>query len=250
MNQQRNPGAWKKIFPAVSCLLVLVCALSACMPVVVVKGDSQMEAPATDQPVENSSAQQSETRVPASNQSSGKLTDLLELVDLPAEYLISYEILENGVIRTITKGQDKNGNIYYCSGSEECYYALEEGRYRLYKPDENGIFAADTSALYTAEHIDTTTSEFNEYLEQSNMQYNGVASLTGTEEIAGRTCDVYQFEVTVINFSNHYKLAIDQETGACMLWQQITDVSGHVTSQSGSFQCVQFTTKNVELPIN
>lgn len=76
-----------------------------------------------------------------------------------------------------------------CRGHGGCFDRL--------LPDSPG----GCSAQYTMEHVDSNTYEFPQYAEQSHMQYNGVAGLTGTAE-------------------------------------------------AGSFQCVQFITSQVELPVD
>lgn len=216
---------------------------------VVVKGDAGQEGTIATQPNTDPSTSQSATQAPATSSNSITIEDLLEPVTLPSEYLITYEVFEDEQLRTITRGRDADGRIYFSSGDEQMLFVpSSNGRYQLYEADAAGTFTLSGSNLYTAKYVETATAEFMEYAEQSTTRFNGVAAASGTQEVAGRVCDLYTFDVTVLNFTNQYTLAIDQETGACLLWQKVTGVSGYVTSENGSFQCTEFLTEQVELP--
>lgn len=252
MKQKENRARWGKRFLSAACLTVLVCALSACTPTVVGTEGTRTGGAVSAQPEENNPAPQTSAQTPAVSQSGSSLTDLLEPVKLPDEYLITYEVMEDEQLFTVTKGQDAEGRVYFQFGDETAvlFVPADGGRYQLYAPDTDGVFAPSGGNLYTAKYVETATADFMEYAQQSTSRFNGVAVLTGTQEVAGRPCDLYTFDVTVLNFTNQYTLAIDQETGACLLWQKVTGVSGHVTSEDGSFTCTEFSTENVELPIS
>ena len=255
-------------------IAALGCMMAACAPVVVTTGSSQAQAPASAQttaaptqapatsesPVSEATSVASSAAVnsaasavqtPTITQAPASVAYLVNPVTLPQEYLITYEAIVDEKLHIVTKGQDAEGRIYFSSGKDEMLFVpVSNGRYELWTPDTSGTFAATDEALCTANYVDTATAEFMEYAEQSRKRYNNLDASAGTQEVAGRLCDLYVFDVTISNFTNQFTLAVDQATGACLLNKQVSAVSGYVTEASGGFECTAFTTENVRLPVD
>lgn len=250
MKQRKKRNRLRIIFVSVVCLM-MACALSACAPSSVSSGEIPTFGEVITQSGNSGPTPQANIQTSAVHPESNDLTDRLEPVKLPDEYLITYEVIEDEQIDTVTKGRDQEGRVYFRSGGEELLFVPSaNGRYQEYRPDSDGKLSPFGSSLCTESYVETATAEFMEYAQQSTKRFNGIAELSGTQEIVGRLCDLYTFDVTVLNFSNQYSLAIDRETGTCLLWQQVTVVSGHVTSEGGSFACTEFFSTDVELPVS
>ena len=266
MNFQGKQKSILKCAASVVGIAALGCMMAACGSVVVTTGSSQAQAPASAQtttaptqapatlesPVSEAPSITSSAAVnsaPAATQTSPTVSYLVNPVTLPQEYLITYEAIVDEKLHTVTKGRDAEGRIYFSSGKDEMLFVpVSNDRYELWAPDATGTFVASDEALCTANYVDTATAEFMEYAEQSRKRYNNLDASAGTQEVAGRLCDLYVFDVTVSNFTNQFTLAVDQATGACLLSKQVSAVSGYVTEASGGFECTAFTTENVQLP--
>lgn len=260
--QRTQKTVWKRL-AAIGCIATLGCVVAACSPVVVVRGGSQstpVPAPSvipapSSPPAENPAATAQPdasviAQTPAPAQSPASVSYMVEPVTMPEVYLVTYETIVDEKLHTVTKGQDKDGRIYFASGKNEMLFVpVSNGRYQTWTPDENDVFVVSDDELCTANYVATTTEEFMEYAEQSRKRFNNLDALTGTQEVAGRMCDQYTFDVTVSNFTNQFTLAVDQKTGACLLSKQVTAVGGYVTDASGGFECTAFTTENVQLPV-
>lgn len=178
------------------------------------------------------------------------LHTFLEPIKLPQEYLITYEVRNENAVWQVVKGQDADGRIYFRSGDVEHLYVPVTKDYQFYERDESGAFVVSGSSLYTTSSVDAATSEFTEYAEQSSSRYNGVATLTAEKEIAGRTCDVYNFQIAVVNFVKSYSLAVDPEISACLEWIDTQTISGHASSTNVNFLCTEFLTEQITLPVD
>ena len=174
-------------------------------------------------------------------------------VALPAQYSITYEVQKPGedAITLVTKAQDGEGNVYYASGSTEQLFLNDGGRYQLYEKDADGNFSESSSGkLYTADYIKTATADFTACAQPDvNANTPGFDETEGTT-VAGRTCTVYENKIGVAGMNTTYVLQLDQETGVCLGYNELTD-TGIFTSEPGKavFSCTEFLTEDVTLPV-
>lgn len=167
---------------------------------------------------------------------------------LPEQYSITYEIESSeGVIRTIKKMKDADGNIYFRSGEDELLFLVDGDNFILYRPDEKGGFSADDQdALYNDTYVETATEEFMEYAGKSQKQFIPGMESTDEQMISGRDCDVYRIETGAGNFLVTYQFYVDEETGICLGWEEGKEISGHELEADGEvFRCTEFLTENI-----
>ena len=160
---------------------------------------------------------------------------------MPEQYSITYEIESSeGVIYTIQKTKDADGNIYFRSSEEELLFLTDGNNYILYQSDGSGNFSADDrDALYNTTYVDTVTEKFMEYAEKSKKQF--IPGMGSTEEqiVSGRKCAVYTVETGAANF-------VDKETGICLGWEEVKAISGHeLETDDEVFRCTEFLTENI-----
>lgn len=87
------------------------------------------------------------------------LSDVMDMVTLPNQYRISYEIQSaDGTITSLTKGADERGNGYFADNSGEVLYVVENGRY-LSMDD----LASEHAKAYTSTYMEQITTPFMEY---------------------------------------------------------------------------------------
>lgn len=165
---------------------------------------------------------------------------------LPRQYFITYEITdEKGIISTISKAVDSEGNIYY-KNTEEYLFINNGNDYILYKP-VNGKFEPCANEKYGLNYIDELTKEFNTYTDKLNFLNMSAIKYIGESVISDRPCDIYSVSVGFINFKQQYTYAIDKETFACLSCESKKDISGSKLSGGENFLCVRFNTNNINL---
>lgn len=167
---------------------------------------------------------------------------------LPEQYSITYEIeTTEGIIHTVQKTKDADGNIYFRSSEDELLFLADGGNYILYRPDEKGGFSADDQdALYNDTYVETATEEFMEYAGKSQKQFIPGMESTDEQMISGRDCDVYRIETGTGNFSVTYQFYVDEETGICLGWEEGKEISGYELEADGEvFRCTEFLTENI-----
>lgn len=167
---------------------------------------------------------------------------------MPEQYSITYEIESaEGVIHTIQKAKDADGNIYFHSSEEEMLFLADGNNYILYQPDENGNFSTrDPDTLYNATYVENVTEKFMEYAEKSEDRFVPGMESAGEQTVSGRECAVYTVETGVANFSVTYQLYVDKETGICLGWEEGKAVSGYdLEADDEVFRCTEFLTENI-----
>ena len=179
---------------------------------------------------------------------SGGPESALNVVTIPEQYSITYEVESaEGVVYTVQKIKDADGNIYFRSSEEELLFLANGNNYILYQPDGSGNFSADDqNVLYNSTYVETATGKFMEYAEKSQKQFIPGMESTGDQIVSGRECAVYTVETGVANFSVVYQLYVDQETGICLGWEEEKAISGHELEADGEvFRCTEFLTGNI-----
>ena len=170
-------------------------------------------------------------------------------VTLPNEYLITYEVaMENGTLETVTLGKDSDGYIYASNGTEALLFTPSGSGYLEYKATVDGLFVQADDTLYTASYVEEATESVLAYAKKSNLRYSQSAKLSDTRTIAGRTCDLYTIDMQLGVYAMSDVMAVDQQTGACLVWVQSQSVDGYEIKSEGDFTCTLFQTENVELP--
>lgn len=144
-------------------------------------------------------------------------------VTLPSQYFITYEVSdEDGIVRTISKAVDTDGNIYY-EADQEYLFLLEGKNYVLYQP-ENGTFTRQGADKYQKDYIKKLTKDFGDYVEKARLTLDQTP--TGQVTVVGRDCDVYAISIKFANYEQRYQYAIDQETYACLEVMSEKNISG------------------------
>lgn len=166
----------------------------------------------------------------------------------PEQYSITYEIEEaSGVVRTITKTVDADGNVYFVSGENEKLYIKDGENYELYERGDDGVFSViNEQTAYNQMYVDSDTAEFISYAEQSKKQFIPGMESIGEEEILGRTCLVYGVVLGNDNTGISYSFYVDKETGICLGFDSDKSAVGFELGTDGEvFVCTEFVTEDV-----
>lgn len=168
-------------------------------------------------------------------------------VELPDTYFISYEVSDSaGVVRTVSRARDAEGNIYYQTEDLELLFLMENGSYVRYDRADGGFVRQD-GEKYRLSYVEELTKDFDEYLDKAALTADGVSTLAGEEKIAGRTCDVYSVTVQFANFEQTFRYSVDQETGVCLRLESDKNISGVELDGAEGFSCVRFDTEQIDL---
>ena len=180
--------------------------------------------------------------------SCGIINKVENAVVYPDTYSITYEIATSeGLVHTITKTVDANGNIYFKSIDEEKLYINNNGTYTLYEKNDLGIFATVEGARYTREAVEKDIALFEKYSKQSTNKFIPTARKSDTTTVAGRNADVYKIGVNLLAVSFHHYYLIDSETGICLGVSVNNKVFGKDSkANEETFVCVEFITNNIE----
>lgn len=174
---------------------------------------------------------------------------IINSVKMPAEYSIAYEVQAvDGVVYTVKKSKDAEGNIYFKYGDEEMLFISDGDLYALYTKDNDGGFTANNNtALYTETFVESATVGFSAYSESSRKQFIPGFVNSGEQEFLGRNCDSYTVSIGTSNTSVTYSFLVDKETGICMRWSEEKKAVGHDLGSDGEiFVCTEFITENVQ----
>lgn len=169
-------------------------------------------------------------------------------VALPEQYSITYEVkTATGEVRTVRKIRDSDGNVYFQSGKEEMLFIKDGDLYALYEKDSTGIYVArGVQAAYNEAYVDSVSSEFLSYAEQSKKQFIPGMESIGEETIHGRACDVYGVMLGSADTGVSYSFYVDQETGICLGFDSNKSAGGVDLGVDGDvFTCTEFETVNV-----
>lgn len=170
-------------------------------------------------------------------------------VTFPDQYSITYEVeTVEGVVRTVKKAVDADGNIYFKSSDKELLFIKNDELYTLYTKDSDGNYqATSTSEVYNQTYVDTETAAFLSYAEQSKKQFIPGMESTGEETVIGRTCYVYGVKLGSENNGVSYSFYVDKETGICLGFESNKSAAGVDLGSDGEvFRCTEFITENVE----
>ena len=180
--------------------------------------------------------------------SCGIINKVENAVIYPDAYSITYEITTaEGLVHTITKTVDTNGNIHFKSIDEEKLYINSNGTYTLYQKNADGEFAAVEGAKYTVDAVEKELALFDSYAKQSTNKFIPTARKSDTTTVAGRNAAVYKIGVNLLAISFHHYYTIDNETGICLGVNVNNKIFGKNTeANEETFICVEFITENIE----
>ena len=180
--------------------------------------------------------------------SCGIINKVENAVSYPDAYSITYEITTaKGLIHTLTKTVDANGNIYFKGMDGEKLYINSNGTYTFYEKNDLGVFAAVEGVKYTREAVEKELSLFQSYAKQTTNKFIPTARNTGTKSIAGRTADVYKIGVNLLAVSFFHYYYVDKATGVCLGVEAVNTVFGNETKENEeSFVCVEYVIENIE----
>lgn len=171
---------------------------------------------------------------------------VIYLAKLPEQYFISYEVAgEDGVVETISKAVDLQGNIYY-KNEKEYLFIWDGSNYILYFW-EDGKPTEQTDKKYQSVYIEELTKDFDEYVKKANLNTGGISEYAGEGMVCDRHCSLYTITLNVINFEQKYQFAVVQENGVCLEWKSEKNISGHEEPGDGNFCCVRFDTEQFDL---
>jgi len=182
----------------------------------------------------------------------GEAAENSRVVSLPDQYSIVYEV-ENadGTIVTVEKTRDESGNIYFRSGkTEKLYVRTSDNHYNIYEKDSEGNFKLSSDWKgNTAAYVQTETKSFLEYAEASSKKNSPPINSTGDCEVAGRSCETYEFKSGAGDYAVTYTLQVDKETEVCMAWEKTSTASGTRTGvNEKTFRCTRFQVENITMP--
>lgn len=169
-------------------------------------------------------------------------------VTIPNQYSISYKIEDaTGVVRTMTKTVDADGNVYFSYDKIEQLFIKEGELYQLYQKDSNGEYkATDTQAAYNQTFVDSETSDFLEFAQQSKKQFIPGIKSNGEQDVVGRTCYVYSVALGSEKNGISYSFYVDKETGICLGFESGKTAAGVDLGIDGEiFTCTEFATEDV-----
>ena len=174
-------------------------------------------------------------------------SELMEAVKLPEVYRITYSVeTPEGVVRTVTKTVDGEGNVYFASGETGSLFLKSGDRYECYVSAEDGRFTK-TSDSYTADYVEQATREFLQYAERSMQQFLPGAEKQGKQTVLGRSCTVYCVGVSGEAGHVTYSIYVDDETGVCLRFDEEKRLGGAELEADGEvFVCIEFVTDEVE----
>lgn len=180
--------------------------------------------------------------------SADKAEDIIGSVRYPESYRIVYEVEDkDGVIRTVGKSVDADGNVYFCSGENETVFIREGKSYVEYVKDESGEFICESGKKVDADYVASATAEFSELAEQSKNKFMPTVKEAGTSEIVGRGCTVYAISVGIKAFGISYFYYVDEATGICLSYDVEMVLAGiDVESDDTVYVCVEFITDEIE----
>ena len=176
------------------------------------------------------------------------MKNLENAVIYPESYSITYEVTTaEGIVKSLTKTVDANGNVYTNNGENEQLFINQNGTYTLYERNETGAFVINESQKYTKKVVDEKTADINKYSEESKKQFMPTAKLSGSDFVLGRECDVYKIGVGGKNNSAYYYYYADKLTGICLkLDVKHTALGQEVPHNTEVFVCTFFCTENVQ----
>lgn len=173
---------------------------------------------------------------------------VLHKVILPEEYFITYEVYdEDGVVRTVSKAADGEGNIYYQAEDGREYLFIREGNTYVFYQNQNGEFVPNEREKYQLFWLEERMEGFDEYLKKAMLTVDQNTEPSGETEVAGRICDVYTISIRFVNFEQSYQIAVDRETHACLENKSEKNISGFHESGDDGFTCIRFDTEAVDL---
>ena len=180
--------------------------------------------------------------------SCGIINKVENAVTYPETYSITYEITTpEGLIHTMTKTVDQNGNVYFKTTGEEQLFLNDNGSYTLYEKNTDGVFAEVEGAKYTREAVENEVALFDQYAKQTTNKFIPTARRAGESTVAGRGADTYKLGVNLLAVSFHHFYYLDQKTGVCLGVDVVNKTFGNETADNEeTFVCVEFITENIE----
>ena len=180
--------------------------------------------------------------------SCGIINKVENAVTYPETYSITYEITTpEGLIHTMTKTVDQNGNVYFKTTGEEQLFLNDNGSYTLYEKNTDGAFAEVEGAKYTREAVENEVALFDQYAKQTTNKFIPTARRAGESTVAGRGADTYKLGVNLLAVSFHHFYYVDQKTGICLGVDVVNKTFGNETADNEeTFVCVEFITENIE----
>lgn len=171
---------------------------------------------------------------------------VIDGVTLPDQYFVSYEVADkDGVIKTISKSVDSQGNIYY-ENDQEYLFLLEGSNYILYQR-ENGTFVKKGDEKYRSDYVEELTKDFKEYVKKADLISGKSLYYVGENIIAGRNCDVYEISIVFVNFEQKFQYSIDKESNICLELKSEKNISGFEKAGDESFVCIRYDVEQIDL---
>ncbi len=175
------------------------------------------------------------------------ISDLTDAVKYPDSYTLTYEVTSaEGIITTISKTVDKNGNVYYKNAETEVVYIKDGSGFIKYEKSGDGIFAKTSDSKITKKVMEEETAEICSYAEESKMKLMPSVKQESDTQMLGRECEVYKLGVGTENNSSYTYYYVDKETGICLGKQtKNTALGTDVSSDGDSFVCTEFSVDDI-----
>ena len=169
---------------------------------------------------------------------------------LKGDYSITYKITSSGTGETTSAYDIKMMHTdagYYISMGEgrELLYIKAGDKYTMYMGDSKNGFVAYGEPTYSEDDVKSQTQLFLGYMTMY-VDFKEQLKMSGTETIAGKSCDKYLFDYDFLGSKLKYEYYIDKETGVCMKFY--IEGSGAESAGQFTFECTEFKTDGVTLP--
>lgn len=180
--------------------------------------------------------------------SCGIIDKVENAVTYPDTYSITYEITSpDGLIHTVTKTVDADGNVYFKSKDSEKLFINDSGYYTLYEKGSEGAFLAVDDVKYTAEAVENEISLFDSYARMTTNKFIPTARCVGEQTVVDRVADTYKIGVNLFAVSFFHYYYVDQATGICLGVDVVNETFGNETKDNEeTFVCTRFVTENIE----
>jgi len=160
------------------------------------------------------------------------------------DFSITYRVSAGGTEAMDWKTIKTSQGAYFSAGGLAMLYYKEGDKYKMYMGG-NGDWMDMHDSVGEEGLKDAIESVTGLMIKYDGFDTEDFKS-AGTENIAGRTCDKYTFDLAYAGTALKYEIWIDQATGVCMKYQYDLSVGGQ--SSGMTYECTEFLTSGVTLP--
>ena len=163
--------------------------------------------------------------------------------NLKGDYAITFKMDSDGTV-TYMKNIHTSQGYYFSSYNWEELFIKNGDQYDAYS---GSLAEGFNYAGYQAseQEVENSASAFMMYASVYS-QFSSMLKKDGSVTIAGRSCEKYSYEISLMGASVKYEYCIDKETGICLKFAFEGSAEGE--SSSANFECIEFKTSGISLP--